>query len=184
MGKKHDDGIIQIGSDEVPVYNKSALPADAEIIILAEEQNFDYGGLLSVAYRLPLDRIIPNSSRHNVWYSLNSPDANIAVPINSVVPAYVESFNPFELKRAQATSGGTSKAQFLIVSLDQNVDDNYILQSSGFFSFDEPHNYNIGQTYYLSDSAPGGVTDTPPPGYVQQLFVPVDPTTIRILIGT
>lgn len=179
----NDDGIIQVGSDEVPVYNKSSLPQDAQIIILTEEQNFDYGGLLSVAYRLDLDRIIPSSARHNVWYSINSPDANISVPLGAVVPAFVESFSPYGLQRAQATIGGSSRAQFLIVSLDQNIDDNYVIQSSGFFTFDEPHNYDIGQTYYLSDSSAGAVTNTPPPGVVQPLFVPVDPVTIRILIG-
>ncbi len=183
MSDCDDTGILQVGSDDLPIYDKSTLPDNAELIMLTEEQNFDYGGLLSVAYRLQLDRVIANNTKQGNIYSLHAPDAGIAIPDLTVVPAYVEAFDPYELKRAQASSGGVSKAQFLIISTDQNVDDNYIVQASGFYTFSEPHNYSIGVQYYLSDSAPGGVTTTPPPGYVQPLFVPIDPTTIRIQIG-
>lgn len=174
-----DTGIIQASSDDMTIYDKNTLPNNAEIIMLTEEQNFDYGGLLSVAYRLPLSRIIPTSSSSNLWYYITDEEADIPVPDTTVVPAYTEPFDPYGIKRAQASSPSTT-AHYLIVGLNPNIDDNYIIQADGFYTFPEPHSYNIGQQYYLSDSSAGGVTDTPPPGIQQKLFIPIDRRTIRI----
>lgn len=177
--------IEQVNSDDLPIYNKSTLPENAELILLVDEQNYDFGGTLSAAYRLPLSRVIPNNTKQGLIYSINATGINgadIAIPTGTVVPAYVEAFDPHEVKRAQASSP-TSKAKFLIISLDQNVDNNYIVQSHGFYTFPELHSYNIGSTYYLSDSAAGGVTDVQPVGIVQPLFYVLDGRTIELRIG-
>jgi hypothetical protein len=183
--KNQDPGIEQVNSEDLPIYSKSTLPDDAFLILLANEQNFDFGGTIQNAYRLDLDRVIPNNTKQGVTYSLqaNGPDgADISIPDGTVVPAYVETFDPYRTLRAQASSQ-TTKAQFLIISLNQNVDENYIIQSSGFYTFPTTHNYDIGKTYYLSDSAAGGVTDTPPSSIVQPLFQVVDERTILVKIG-
>lgn len=184
MSHKHNDpGIEQVNSDDLPVYSKSTLPDDAFLILLANEPNFDFGGTIQNAYRLDLDRVVPNNTKQGVTYSLLANDgADIAIPDGTVVPAYVETFDPHRTLRAQASSA-TTKAQFLIISLNQNVDDSYIIQSSGFYTFPTTHNYDIGKTYYLSDSAAGGVTDVAPPGNVQPLFQVIDERTISIRIG-
>lgn len=181
-----DDGIEQVNSEDLPIYSKSTIPDDTTLIILVNEENFDFGGTMQNAYRLPLDRILPNNTRQGVTYSLfaNGDDgADITIPEGTVVPAYVEAFDPYRVLRAQAVSPGVSKAQFLIISLNQNVDDTYVVQSSGFYTFAEAHNYDIGKKYYLSDSAPGGVTDVAPSGIVQPLFTVVDDRTILVNIG-
>lgn len=178
--------IEQVNADDLPIYNKSTLPDDANLVLLVDEVNHDFGGTLQAAYRLPLDRVVPNNTKQGVVYSVHATGLNgadIAIAQGTVVPAYVESFDPYEIKRAQAVAPGASKAQFLIVSHDQNVDDNYIVQSSGFYTFPDTHNYDIGKTYYLSESAAGGVTDVQPSGIVQPLFSVVDSRTIRIHIG-
>lgn len=178
--------IEQVNSDDLPLYDKPTLPDDAFLILLANEQNFDFGGTIQNAYRLDLDRIVPNNTKQGVTYSVlatGQDGADISIPDGSVVPAYVESFDPYEVKRAQAIVPGVTKAQFLIISLNQNVDNSYIIQSSGFYTFPTTHNYDIGKTYYLSDSAAGGVTDVAPSGVVQQLFQVIDERTISIRIG-
>lgn len=171
-----------INSDDLPIYSKPTLPDTAWVVLLAEEPNYDFGGVLSAAYRLDLDRLVPNGTKQSLTYSLTATGTNgadISIPTGVVVPAYVEQFAPFQTKRAQAT-GAPTKAQFLIISLDQNVDDNYIIQSAGFYTFAATHSYDVGKIYYLSDSAPGGVTSVPPVGIVQPLFTVVDSTTIKI----
>ena len=177
--------IEQLNSDDLPIYNKSTLPSDANLILLVDEENYDFGGTLQAAYRLPLDRVVPNNTKQGVTYSLHAngdAGADIAIADGTVVPAYVEAFDPYETKRAQASSI-TTKAQFLIISLDQNVDDNYVIQSSGFYTFPDTHNYDIGKTYYLSDSAAGGVTDVEPVSIIQPLFKVIDERTILVNIG-
>lgn len=174
-----DDDTLLINSKDVPEYDKPNLPATGEVIVFVEEDNFDYGGKIDLAYRLPLDRIVPTNSQQSTSYSIEAPGAGIAVPDQTVVPAYVEAFDPYALKRAQANNA-TSLAQFLIIQPDQNVDDNYVIQGSGFYRFPTTHNYLVGQQYYLSDSAAGGVTATPPAGTKQKLFIPVDASTILI----
>lgn len=173
----------QINADDLPVYSGAQLPADAVLVILVEEPNYGPdGGTINLAYQLPLERIVPTNAIQKLSYSLYAPDAGISVPALTVVPAYIESFEPFALKRASATSN-TTKAQFLIVATDPNVDDGYIIQSNGYFKFPTAHGYSIGQKYYLSDTVIGGVTVTAPSSVVQPLFVVLDATTIQINIG-
>ena len=172
----------QIQSSDLPVYDQATLPQDAKLILLVDKPDYDNGGQINVAYRLPLSRVMPGSAPQSVVYSLADPDAGITITEGEVVPAYVEGFGNFDLKRAIASSS-TTKARFLIVALDQNIDGNYLIQGSGFFSFPTVHGYTVGHTYYLSDSSAGGVTDTPPPGIAQPVFYVVDQKTILVTIG-
>lgn len=173
----------QINADDLPVYGGATLPQDAALVILVEEPNYGPdGGTINLAYQLPLDRIVPTNAVQKISYSLFAEDAGINVPALTVVPAYIETFEPFLLKRASAASSVT-KAQFLIVATDPNVDDGYIIQSSGYYKFPEAHGYSLGQKYYLSDTVIGGVTLTAPSGVVQPLFTVIDAVTIQVTIG-
>lgn len=172
----------QIESADLPEYNQATLPATGKLILLVDQPDYNQGGQVSVAYRLPLSRVVPGSAPQSVLYSINDPDAGITIPDQTVVPAYVESFGTFDLKRAIASSS-TTKARFLIVGVDQNIDGNYIIQGSGFYSFPTVHGYAPGTTYYLSDSVAGGITSTAPSGIAQPLFYVVDQKTILINVG-
>lgn len=170
----------EIHSDELPLYNRATLPQSGQLILLVEEPNNDCGGKMSGAYRLPLDRITPGSTFQSNTYSLDPANPGIVVPDDEVVPAYVETFSPFNVMRAQADDS-TTKAKFLIIANDQNIDENYIIQSSGYLAFKAVHSYQVGQTYYLSATTPGGVTTTPPAD-AQPLFYVVDQKTIQIVL--
>lgn len=172
----------QINSSDVPIYTEVNLPAEGTVILLTEERNYSEGGTIQTAYQLPLSRLIPNNSVQKVSYSRFSEGAGIAVPDRSVVPAYIENFEPYNLKRAQASSQ-TTKARFIIVGLDSNIDDSYIIQGSGYYSFPQDHQYEVGATYYLSDTVSGGVTTTAPSTIAQPLFTVIDRKTIQITIG-
>lgn len=179
---EHNDGIEQVNSGDIPVWNKNYLPEEAHIIMLVEEENFDYGGTISAAYRLPLDRIVANNTKQGNIFTVVDIDAQITIPEGAIVPAYIESFEPYSLKRAQASSQ-TTKARFLILSVNQNVDGGYVVQSSGYYTFTEPHQYSVGQLYYLSATTTGGVTTIAPSPIAQPLFYVIDNQTIQILIG-
>lgn len=172
----------QINSGDLPVYDKPSLPESGKLILLAEQPDYDNGGKVVAAYQLPLSRVVPGSAAQSVVYSLNDPDAGIVVPEQAVVPGYVEGFGNFALKRAIATSA-TTKARFLIIGNDPNIDGNYILQGTGFYAFPTVHNYVPGNVYYLSDTAEGGVTNDSPSGIAQPLFYVVDQKTILLMIG-
>lgn len=176
------NGTEQVNSTDIPHWDKTTIPESAQVIMLVDENNQDYGGTIQAAYRLDVDRLVANNTRQGNIYSLDAPGADISVPEGTIVPAYVESFAPYALKRAQASSQ-TTKAQFLIISLDQNVDDAYVVQSSGFYTFPVAHEYQVGVPYYLSDSAAGGVTTIAPVGIAQPLFTAINLTTIQVLIG-
>lgn len=172
----------QIESADLPIYDKATLPDSGKLILLVDQNDYDNGGKITAAYRLPLERIMLGDAPPAVAYTLVDPDADIAVPEGEVVPAYVESFGTFDIQRAVASSI-SSKAKFLIIGANQNVDGGYIIQSSGFYSFPTVHGYAPGMTYYLSDSVAGGVTTTAPASIAQPLFYAVDQKTIMVMIG-
>lgn len=182
MSEHTEPSTDEINSSEVPEWTKPTIPTDAKLIMLVKEDNFDYGGDLEVAYKLDISRVVANNSVQGNTYTVADEDAGITIPAGTVVPGYVESFDPYHLKRAQASST-TTKARFLIIGTNVNVDGGYVVQSDGYYVFTAPHSYLVGQTYYLSDAAPGGVTNTPPSGIQQTLFYVVDNTTIQLLIG-
>lgn len=175
-------GTDEVQADSLPIWTKNFLPQSGQFIMLVEEPNYDLGGTITAAYRIPADRIIANNAVQGNVYTLVDAEATITVPELTVVPAYVESFAPNRLKRAQASSP-TTLAMFLIVGLNQNVDDGYLIQHGGYFVFPEAHAYTVGAKYYLSSSAAGGVTTVAPNDNVQPLFTVVDDRTIQVLIG-
>lgn len=175
--------IEQIPSDSLPKWDSPVLPEDAVVIILVNETNHDFGGSVQNAYQLELSRVAANNRLQGNTTTVFSEGADISIPEGAIVPAYVESFDPHLVKRAQASSE-TTRAQFLIFGRTQNIDDSYDIQSSGFLKFAEDHNYEVGQEYWLSDSSPGGVTtDEPNNAYAQKLFTVIDSKTLQVNLG-
>lgn len=170
----------QVGAGELPIFSAPTIPSSAKLILLVDEINYDIGGKMEVAYQLPIERLTGGTSFSSNSHSIYAPTAGISVPEGAAIPAFRETFGSFELKRAQANSN-TTLAQFLIVRLDPNVDQSYIVTANGFYEFPVPHNYAIGQTYYLDENNPGQVTTTPP-ALAQRLFTVVDQRTILVNI--
>jgi len=79
---------------------------------------------------------------------------------------------------AKAVDGMT--AQALAVTGD---DSKTIIMNGGFYTFDRPHMYEVGKTYYLSQDNAGEVISAKPgAGIVQPLFSVIDQLTIAINI--
>lgn len=79
---------------------------------------------------------------------------------------------------AKAVTGLT--AQALAVASE---DGTTTLMNGGFFTFDRPHMYEVGKTYYLSQTDEGEVISVAPgAGIIQPLFSVIDQLTIAINI--
>lgn len=93
-----------------------------------------------------------------------------------VKPVYfVNSFTT--IVPAQANSIDTTAMALAVTS----ADDTTTIMSNGFFTFERPHLYEVGKTYYLSQSNAGEVVSVrPSAGVIQPLFTVIDQKTISI----
>lgn len=176
------ENIEYIPSSDVPVYGLPELPDNGYVLLLANSPYANNGCGGSGIFKLPLNRITPGGSLQTGLYSLFGGGATVAIPDRQVVPAYLTATMPNMIQAANANSL-TSKAKFLILSVDANDSSRYIIQSSGFYTFPEGHNYVIGQQYYLADGADSGRVTTVPPANAQPIFYVLDRLSILINIG-
>lgn len=76
-----------------------------------------------------------------------------------------------------AKAGADTSAQAIAVA---EKDGTTTIMVSGFYTFDRPHMYEVGKTYYTSASHEGEVVSVRPLAYGQALFTVIDQLTIAI----
>lgn len=76
-----------------------------------------------------------------------------------------------------AQAGADTSAQAVAVA---EQDGTTTIMVSGFYTFDRPHMYEVGKTYYTSASHEGEVVSVRPSVYGQALFTVIDQLTIAI----
>lgn len=158
----------------LPLFVDADIPGDMDVIAGSNDQG--------KAWRLPLSRIVAGGDLNKIQYSINKKTADIIVPRTQVVPVLVPGPN-LPVEKAVADSED-NRARFLAISADPNLQDNLILQSTGFLVFPRTHAYVVGRTYYLHQENAGQVTSVKPTsGVVQPLFTVVDELTISINVG-
>ena len=169
--------IRNIPANELPVYEKASLPDEAYLMMLAKTYVEAYGCNILAGYRLPISRLTPGGTFQPNTYSLAGNGYNQEIPVNKVVPAYVYSTSPNDIRTASANDS-TTLAQFLIIGKDSNVSGNYLVQSNGMYTFTNGHSYIIGKDYYLGTD--GFPTTERPDTNAQKLFSVLDASTIMI----
>lgn len=87
------------------------------------------------------------------------------------------SSNAFGIIPAKAAAGETAQALAIVSDEDKKTT---TLMISGFYTFDRPHMYEVGKTYYLSAAHEGEVVSVKPNAYGQALFTVIDQLTIAI----
>lgn len=156
---------------ELPLLDINNVPDDLDLI---GGSNKEYQ-----SWRIPASYFIGgglNTSKHDVP-GINS---DINVPSGHVLPVFI-TVNTGNLKvnKAKAKVGETA-TQIAVMSTGENV----TLMDHGFYTFDRPHQYEVGATYYLSQTKDGEVVSTrPSAGIVQPLFSVPDHTTISINVN-
>ena len=169
--------VRNIASQQLPIYEKQRLPEEAYLIMLGKTWVEAYGCDILAGYRLPISRLTPGGSFQPNVYSLAGNGFNQEIPVNKVVPAYVYSTSPNDI-RVASSNDKTTLAQFLIVAKDSNISGNYNVQSNGVYTFINGHDYIVGKTYYLGKD--GYPTTERPDTNAQQLFTVLDNTSIMI----
>lgn len=169
--------IRAIPLDQIPVFGEARIPSDAYLIMMAETYVEAYGCKIPAAYLLPINRLTPGATLQSNTYSLAGNGFNQEIPSDKVVPAYVYSTAPNDIRIANS-SDKTTLAQFLILAKDTDVTGNYIVQSSGSYTFTNGHSYIVGKDYYLG--ADGFPTTERPDTNAQKLFSVLDSMTIMI----
>lgn len=174
---KVNSPIRAIPMDQIPVWGEAKVPADSYLIMMTNVYVEQYGCKVPAAYRLPISRLTPGSTFQSNTYSLAGNGFNQEIPVNKVVPAYVYSTSPNDIRVANS-SDKTTLAQFLVLAKDTDVTGNYIVQSSGSYTFTNGHEYIVGKDYYLG--ADGFPTTERPDTNAQKLFSVLDSMTIMI----
>lgn len=158
---------------ELPLFDATNLPEDLDLI---GGSNTEYK-----AWRIPAAYFLPGGSLNRVQYKVADED-RITVPERQIVPVfstYDDGRGAVVLEKAQAKKGET--ATELAVYADDGV---VTVMKNGYFTFNRPHMYEVGQTYYLSQTKAGEVISTrPSAGIVQPLFSVIDLNTISINVN-
>jgi hypothetical protein len=155
----------------LPLYREPELPTDLDLIGGSNTEGR--------AWRIPAERFMPGGNLNRMQYKINRGMTQIEVPLNQVVPIFVPGVNLApELAVANSV---LNLARVVAVANDPNEADDLIVQSSGFYTFPRVHSYQVGKTYYLSQSEPGEVVNSKPAsGLIQPLFTVIDQTTILL----
>lgn len=158
---------------ELPLFQEQDLPEDLDFI----------GGSNSAyqAWRIPARFVMPGGALNRTQYKVTG-NEEFEIPTRQVVPVYTsysDATGTMKLEKAKATTGET--ATDLAVANDDGV---VTIMSNGYYTFSRPHSYEVGKTYYLSQTDEGEVISVrPTAGLIQPLFSVVDLNTISINVN-
>lgn len=158
---------------ELPMFDATNLPDDLDLI---GGSNTEYK-----AWRIPAAYFLPGGSLNRVQYKVADED-RIEIPERQIVPVfstYDDTKGAVVLEKARASVGET--ATDIAIATDNGV---VTVMKNGYFTFNRPHKYAVGQTYYLSQTKSGEVISTrPSAGIIQPLFSVIDLNTISINVS-
>lgn len=158
---------------ELPLLRETNIPEDLDLI---GGSNSEYK-----AWRIPLKYLNPAGSINRVQYSVDNA-SGITIPTGQVVPVYStydDGRGAIVLEPAKAATKQTA-TDIAILAENGTV----TVMKNGYYTFNRPHMYEVGQTYYLSQSKNGEVVSTrPSAGIIQPLFSVIDLNTISINVN-
>ena len=131
----------------------------------------DTGDTVYTPVRIPGARVMPTGNLANVT-ALATNNQSLVVPDNQVRAGYIDVQPTGNIMRP---ANSTHLAQFIMVK--NYVNNKMLIQSTGFLTFPQSHNYIVGQQYYLGTNGEP-VTDNSVTG--QKLFLPLDDYTLMI----
>lgn len=179
MSKCNDYPVRAIPGEEIPRWEKTVLPEEGYLLMAAVLKDQQCGRNLPFLYHLPISTLTPGSTFQGNTYSARANGSTIAVPADQVVPAFVYSSTPNDIRLAKK---GESAAQFLVIAKDEGIDGNLIIQANGFYTFKSGHKYIPGFVYYLGTDGKPTTDSTFLDGKRQKLFTVIDSRTISINI--
>lgn len=129
------------------------------------------GNTIYTPVRIPGARVMPTGNLANVT-ALASNNPTLEIPENQVLAGY---YNAQPGGNIMTLADATHPAMFLMVGNYANG--KILVQTTGFLTFPQGHQYIPLQQYYLGDNGQP-VTDSSITG--QKLFIPLDEYTLNI----
>lgn len=186
---QNDSAVIQTAETtevrswtSLPLLDVSKVPSDLDLI----------GGSNSAyqSWRIPADYFLPGGALNNTQYKTYG--VGLEIPNKQVLPVrstYDTLGIGTVVEPALAVDGQTATdivISYVPPETESDANGNVLkgtatIMKSGYYTFPRPHMYEIGKTYYLSQSIAGQVISVKPTaGIAQPLFSVVDETTISI----
>lgn len=127
------------------------------------------------SWRIPASYFLGKGFQHNQYTIAGA----FVMPERQVVPVRFSAGSLSPAIEAKAVTGET--ATDLVVESDG---EKFVIMKNGYYTFDRPHMYEVGKTYYLSQNDAGEVVSVKPnAGIIQPLFSVVDQLTISINVA-
>ena len=156
----------------LPLLDVTKVPDDLDLI---GGSNKEYQ-----SWRIPASYFLPGGTLNHVTYKVPATDG-VVLPQHQVVPVYIPSADePWTMAIADGTN---QEATDIAVALDEDKT-SFTIMKNGYYTFSRPHMYEVGKTYYLSQTNAGEVVSVrPTAGTIQPLFSVVDQKTISINVA-
>lgn len=177
MSKCNDYPVNNIDAEDVPVWSQTKLPDEGYLLMAAKLIDQQCGKSLPFLYHLPINKITPGATFQPNTYSVAGNGFHESWAPNQVRAGYIYNNTPNDIRFA---SNDGTRAQFILLSKDDTVSGNYLIQGSGFYTFTGGHNYVPGYTYYLGQNGLPTTDSSFVGGYRQHLFEVIDNSTILI----
>ena len=146
----------------LPLLDVTNVPDDLDLI---GGSNKEYQ-----SWRIPASYFM-GGTLNTMKYNVNG---DTAIEANQVKPVRFSSSSA-SIIDAKASQGETAQAVAV-----HSADGATTLMVSGFYTFDRPHMYEVGKTYYTSSTNAGEVVSVAPGAFSQALFTVIDQLTIAI----
>lgn len=129
------------------------------------------GNTIYTPVRIPGARVMPTGNLANVT-ALTSNNPTLEIPEGQVLAGYYDAQPGGNIMKL---ADSTHAAQFLMI--DNYTNGKILVQTTGFLTFPQGHQYIALQQYYVGDNGQP-VTDSTITG--QKLFIPLDENTINV----
>lgn len=172
--KPDTNAINFIPNDNVPVWGKSYIPDATYLRASIRQYNPQLSAEELNTFNLPIQDVIGSLTAGDATVQKNGTDIK-ELSNRQVYPAYVSRNEP----HAVLASDKDHHAKFLVVGVDPNDENAFMIKGSGTYVFAEGHDYIVGADYYLDDK---GNVSTDATDH-QHLFYAVNNRTILINLG-
>ena len=151
----------------LPLLNVAEVPDDLDLICGSNEK--------FQSWRIPASYFLGGALNATKYTATGT----IEIPFGQVKPVFFAN-DAQHVHAARANSPSNVATDIAIVSDEDNV----TVMNNGYYTFSRPHMYEVGKTYYLSQTTEGEVVSVrPAAGIIQPLFTVVDQTTIAINVA-
>lgn len=171
--------INSIDAEDIPTWAQTKLPDEGYLLMAAKLKDQHCGRPLPFLYHLPINKITPGATFQPNTYSVAGNGYQGEWAANQVRAGYTYNNTPNDIRLADITA---QKAQYILLSKDNTIEGNYLIQGSGFYTFTGGHNYVPGYAYYLGTEGQPTTDSSFVNGIRQHLFEVIDSSTILINI--